>query len=165
MAVGGMTVRLEEFVEMRDGSIRAQISFRNPDAVNTVTLAMNARMLEGRAEYASYGQEPALHLVNAQGSVYRLTEMSRIGDTQSNDEWIAVPPGGSTFMSAVFTPEGARRGEQPFTLAVPLRMQWRADTGEGGARTYRGRGDRKPDRSSKAWARCRLHRSPLVAGV
>src|SRR6185369_6410431 len=69
MTVGGMSVRLEEFVEMRDGSIRAQISFRNPDAVNTATLAMNARILGGHAEYASYGQEPVLHLANAQGSV------------------------------------------------------------------------------------------------
>jgi hypothetical protein len=136
MSVGGMVVRLEEFVEMRDGSIHAQISFRNPDAVNTATLAMNARMLGGQAEYASYGQEPVLHLVNARGSIYRLTEMSRIGDMQSGNEWIAVPPGGSTFVSAVFTPEGAGRGQQPFTLSVPLRMQWRADTGEERARSF-----------------------------
>jgi len=136
MTVGGMVVGLEEFVEMRDGSIRAQISFRNPDAANTATLAMNARMLGGQAEYASYGQAPVLHLVNAQGSVYRLTEMSRFGDTQSDNEWIAVPPGGSTFVSALFTPEGASRGQQPFTLSVPLRMQWRADTGEQRARSF-----------------------------
>ena len=127
MRVGGMLVRLEEFLEMRDGRVQAQLSFRNLSDTAPASLALNREGADAIADMITRVREPQaiLRLRNAQGVEYRLIEMSRMGDVQPDSDWISVEPGGSAFMTATFDSGGAARGAQPFALSVPVRMQWR----------------------------------------
>ncbi len=127
MRVGGMLVRLEEFLEMRDGRVQAQMSFHNPSDTAPASLALNRQGADTIADMIARVREPKgmLRLRNAQGADYRLIEMSRLGDVQPDSDWISVGPGGSAIMTAIFDPDGAARGTQPFALSVPVRMQWR----------------------------------------
>ena len=131
LKVGGMLVRLEEFREMRDGRVQAQMSFRNldthaPASVALPASAMNPQHADAIGEVIAETADPksVVRLSNAQGISYRLTDMSQMGDIESDNGWMAVAPGGSAFLTAVFTPDGAAKGVQPFALSLPLRMQW-----------------------------------------
>ncbi|MHB1203920.1 MAG: caspase family protein [Rhodospirillaceae bacterium] len=127
MKVGGMLVRLEEFLEMRDGRVQAQMSFHNLDDSAPASLALNRENSDAIANMITQVRNPkgVLRLRNAQGAEYRLIEISRLGDVQPNSDWISVEAGGSAFLTATFDPNGATRGAQPFALSVPVRMQWR----------------------------------------
>lgn len=127
MKVGGMLVRLEEFLEMRDGRVQAQMSFHNLDDSAPASLALNRENSDAIANMITQVRNPkgVLRLRNAQGAEYRLIEVSRLGDVQPNSDWISVEAGGSAFLTATFDPNGATRGAQPFALSVPVRMQWR----------------------------------------
>jgi hypothetical protein len=128
MKVGGMLVRLEQFLEMRDGRVQAQMSFHNLDDSAPASLALNRENADAIANMITQVRNPkgVLRLRNAQGIEYRLLEVSRLGDVQPDNDWISVEPGGSAFLTATFDPNGAARGVQPFALSVPVRMQWRA---------------------------------------
>lgn len=126
MRVGGMLVRLEEFIEMRDGRIQAQMSFHNPSDSAPASLALTRRDTDAIAGMIAQTSDSksVLRLKNAAGAEYRLIEMSRMGDVQGGSDWISVGPGGSAILTATFDPDGAARGMQPFALSVPVRMEW-----------------------------------------
>lgn len=125
MRVGGLLVRLEEFIEMRDGRIQAQMSFHNPSDSAPASLALTRQDSDPIAGMIAQASDPksVLRLKNAQGAEYRLIEMSRMGDVQGGSDWISVGPGGSAILTATFDPNGAARGAQPFALTVPVRLQ------------------------------------------
>lgn len=125
MRVGGLLVRLEEFIEMRDGRIQAQMSFHNPSDSTPASLALTRQDSDAIAGMIAQTSDArsVLRLKNAQGAEYRLIEMSRMGDVQGGSDWISVGPGGSAILTATFDPNGAARGVQPFALTVPVRLQ------------------------------------------
>lgn len=138
MRVGGLLVRLEEFIEMRDGRIQAQMSFHNPSDSAPASLALTRKDSDAIAGMIAQASDPqsVLRLKNAQGAEYRLIEMSRMGDVQGGSDWISVGPGGSAILTATFDPDGAARGAQPFALSVPVRLQQSQDQQAGRSKVF-----------------------------
>lgn len=121
MRVGGMLVRLDDFLELRDGSVQAHMSFHNLGAKSPASFAV--------PKTASGDSKTVVRLRNAEGAEYRLADLSEFGDASSGTGWVSVPPGESAFLTATFAPDGAARGMQPFALTMPVRMAWHPDDG------------------------------------
>lgn len=121
MRVGGMTVRLDDFLELRDGSVEAHMSFHNAGTKAAASFAV--------PKTATGESKAVVRLRNAEGDEYRLADLSEFGDASAGTGWVSVPPGESAFLTATFKPEGAARGAQPFALNMPVRMTWHPDDG------------------------------------
>lgn len=112
LKVGNMMVRLERFIELRDGKVQAEMSFYNLDSESTASFVLNAKNTD-------------TSLRNAEGTPYRLLGVSQFADMQSESGWTTVTPGGSAAVTATFDADTAPRGVQPFALKVPMRLKWR----------------------------------------
>lgn len=114
MKAGGMTVRLENFMELRDGKVRAQVSFHNPSTAYPASVSLKTETR--RANW---------RLTNRDGAQYRLVEVSQMGDAPNADGLTTVAAGATAYMTATFEADGASRGAQPFALVVPAHISWR----------------------------------------
>ena len=121
MRVGGMTVRLDDFLELRDGSVQAHMSFHNAGTKSAAAFAV-PKTTTGESK-------TVVRLRNAEGDEYRLADLSEFGSASDGTGWVSVPPGESAFLTATFKPDGAARGAQPFALNMPVRMTWHPDDG------------------------------------
>ncbi len=121
MRVGGMTVRLDDFLELNDGSVQAHMSFHNVGTKSVASFAIPKTTTDD--------SKTVVRLRNAEGDEYRLADLSEFGDASAGTGWVSVPPGESAFLTATFKPDGAARGVQPFALNMPVRMTWHPDDG------------------------------------
>jgi hypothetical protein len=118
LTVGGLLVHLDNFIEQRDGTVRADMSFTNPTTAPAALTAPTTSQGDHIGTLLQSLDTPVAALTNGEGRKYRLVALSQFGDT--------VPAGGTTILTATFAPDGARRGLQPFALSLPIRETWRA---------------------------------------
>jgi hypothetical protein len=127
LAVGGLLAHLDSFVESRDGTVRAILSFHNPTGSTASFLAPTTTQGDQIGTLMRSLRDPVPELVTSEGRSYRFVDLSAFGDTQTRSDWISVPPGGTAVLTATFSADGARYG-QPSALSLAIRETWRPDS-------------------------------------